>query len=141
MHLSNSQGAALTVCRCKWRIAGATHMKARALLIFNILCISSPSVAEPDYSSGNSVLPFCKSLVEGKSLEVWEGTCAGIVSGLLWVGRSLPPERRFCFPKGATIIQAERIVIKYLDQHPEQLHLDFRGLVLDALKNAWPCAD
>jgi len=51
----------------------------------------------------------------------------------------LRPEIAFCPPPGATNEQAIRVVIRDLEAHPEQLHLDFVTLAVVALHGAWPC--
>jgi hypothetical protein len=115
-------------------------MRTRALMILIVVCFSSPVRAETNYSTGSYMLPPCRDLVEDKTPEVWQGQCAGIALGLIWVGKILPANHRFCKPNGVGTEQAVRIIVKYLDQHPEQLGLDFRGLVLDAFRQAWPCS-
>jgi Rap1a immunity proteins len=45
----------------------------------------------------------------------------------------------FCIPDEVTRGQVVRVVIKYIDQHPEQTHELFGFLAYDALKEAWPC--
>jgi hypothetical protein len=56
---------------------------------------------------------------------------------LIWVGRSLTSDYRFCAPPEVSNEQGVRVVATYIDSHPAQMHLPFRGLALDALKAAW----
>lgn len=49
-----------------------------------------------------------------------------------------PPES-ICVPQGFKDEQAILIVLKYLDNHPEILHLDAGGIVWTALHSAFPC--
>jgi hypothetical protein len=45
-----------------------------------------------------------------------------------------------CLPiEGVTAGQAIRIVTKYLNAHPERLHRDAHILVVEALREAFPC--
>jgi hypothetical protein len=44
-----------------------------------------------------------------------------------------------CQRAGVTGNQAQRVVIRWLEMHPEKLHLDFRELAMEALVNTWPC--
>jgi len=37
--------------------------------------------------------------------------------------------------------QVLKVVMKYIDDHPEQLHLPARNLVLDSVANAFPCKE
>lgn len=44
-----------------------------------------------------------------------------------------------CFPEDSTIGQDIRIVVKFLQDHPEKLHYRERNLVFMALQQAFPC--
>jgi hypothetical protein len=46
-----------------------------------------------------------------------------------------------CIPSTAKLGQLMRVVTKYLEEHPEQLHLAAAGLVYNALIEAFPCLD
>jgi hypothetical protein len=45
----------------------------------------------------------------------------------------------YCKPGPVTVGQAIRIVVNYLEAHPEQLHESPRTLVNGALADAFPC--
>jgi hypothetical protein len=68
-----------------------------------------------------------------------QGICIGTVGGLFYVGPNLHPEHRFCPPNGANHGQALRIALAYMERNPARLHVDFQKLVIDALREAWPC--
>jgi hypothetical protein len=55
-------------------------------------------------------------------------------------GQLLPEPYRFCSPDGATFLQAERVVVRYLEIHPEKLQMNFQRLATAALREAWPCS-
>jgi hypothetical protein len=102
-------------------------------------CWNAASAAQ-DTSSGNFMLPHCIQLMENKNRSYFaQGFCAGTVSAIGWLGGELPPEKRFCHPDGVTRDQSARVVVKYLQSHPESLHLDFRDLAIAAFRRAWPC--
>ena len=108
-------------------------------LVFTLLFASSPVFATSEYNSGTSMLPHCKALVEGKRPGFWGGHCAGVIDTWLFVSTSLPESDRFC-PPNVPPGQAQRVVVRWLETHPpENLHLNFKGLALSALKEAWPC--
>jgi hypothetical protein len=44
-----------------------------------------------------------------------------------------------CFPDGNTLGQDARVLVKFLNDHPERLHEDEGGLVFAAFMNAFPC--
>lgn len=112
----------------------------RLPLIVILLCVlGRPAFAEQDFDSGNYMLPHCKALVDDKPPGVWQGQCGGIIDTLMWVGSSLPEPNRFCPPAHIPPSQAHRVVLRYLEQHPEKLHEGFKGLAFSALMEAWPC--
>jgi hypothetical protein len=45
-----------------------------------------------------------------------------------------------CIPEKATILQAIRVLVKWLREHPQRLHEPKSILTRDALKEAFPCA-
>ena len=50
-------------------------------------------------------------------------------------------ERKLCIPLGATLGQATEIVVKYLTDHAaEQVMMTAAGMVILALREAWPCS-
>jgi Rap1a immunity proteins len=44
-----------------------------------------------------------------------------------------------CVPKDVTLGQTVRVVVKYMDDHPEETHQSFVAFVYDATRKAWPC--
>lgn len=96
--------------------------------------------AQQDFSSGNFMLPHCQHFItDGYPFEVWDGECGGVISTLMFFGTVLPASVKFCAPKGATQGQAGKIIVNYLQSHPEELHQSFKGLAVSALHQAWPC--
>jgi hypothetical protein len=107
--------------------------------------------------TGNDVLDRCQTsvrLYDNNGAPVGEhlnaGWCSGWVSGTLeltklhneWTGfvKEKPTLLQFCVPdSGIPVIQAMRVVVKYLKEHPEQLHEDGMGLTVAALKDSFPC--
>lgn len=71
--------------------------------------------------------------------------CAGYVTGLydyqgMFVAWSYLDEPYFCSPDGAEMSQLVKVVTKYLNEHPEELHLSAGGTVAIALGIAFPCS-
>jgi len=106
-------------------------------------------------ADGNELLKQCTSAIFSIESEVYkkEGDefntafCLGIVRGvkdtlgtLSSVEGVLLPVYRVCFPKkGISVGQAVRIVVKYLNEHPEDLHAYEAILVMKAFYQAYPC--
>lgn len=71
-----------------------------------------------------------------KGDEYLAGVCAGKVRGVMvwaWATKSA------CIPDTVTGYQAAKVVVQYLDAHPEKLHLDLSLLMFSALTEAFPC--
>ena len=64
------------------------------------------------------------------------GLCVGYVNG---VADSMIYENIFCTPSNSTHERFTLIVKKYLSEHPDKLHIHAGVLILDALKDAFPC--
>jgi Rap1a immunity proteins len=65
------------------------------------------------------------------------GFCTGIVEGLMW---SLPGWGIVCLPKGVITGQGLKVLVKYMDDHPEELHERTAELAFRAFAKAWPCS-
>jgi len=47
--------------------------------------------------------------------------------------------RGICPPGGATVGNAVRVIVVYIDQRPERMDEQFEALALEALQQSWPC--
>ena len=63
---------------------------------------------------------------------------AGTMIGSGFSRRELQDKLLGCMPDNISIEQLRWIVIKYLREHPERLHLSFSQLVAEALRQAFP---
>jgi hypothetical protein len=93
-------------------------------------------------TTGSGLLGSCQISVRSSddrsynenSFEAWrDGFCIGLVTGV----SSTSPH--VCPAEGVTTGQEKRVVLKYLQDHPEELHLDDALLVERALTKAFPC--
>ena len=91
----------------------------RLLALIILMFLSLPVAAADVFSSGNKLLSDCESA----NASFLEGFCFGFVAGVAdaangktWDGIA------FCKPGEVTIGQTVKIVIKYLNDHPEYLH-------------------
>lgn len=104
---------------------------------------------------GSSLLKKCSLAVrvfDGEklsSLDALEGTfCVGYVSGvhdadfmvqMLEDHEKVALMKHACPPSNASTDQAVRIVVKYLRDNPERLHMPASVIVTDAVRSAFPC--
>ena len=56
-----------------------------------------------------------------------------------WRDADIIPGDYYCLPNGVIVSQLERIVVKYLEARPEELHMAASGLVVLAYMEAFPC--
>ncbi|MCJ1886089.1 hypothetical protein LNN38_14640 [Pseudomonas sp. LA21] len=118
--------------------------------IIKTAIISSALYATTVFGSavdGNHLLSVCHDYVaamdgKGKLNSPFDrGYCAGMIHGTLDMAASTSDSTfRVCLPPSSvTTSQATRVVVKYLESNPEQLHLRDTELVIMAFQNAFPC--
>ena len=105
-----------------------------AALLSTVMC--SNVAAEMEDVSGALLKKICTSYVD-RPASTYDGMCIGYVVGVMSV---VEYTKYFCLPSKSTHSQATLVVKKYLSEHPEKLHLDADGLVLEGLIEAFPCA-
>jgi hypothetical protein len=70
--------------------------------------------------------------------------CMGYVTGTLEMAAYSSVINKtpwmFCLPDGMEFFQAIRIIVRYLQTHPERLHGPGAALVTEAMYEAFPCA-
>ncbi len=129
-----------------------------ALVLLGLLAWSFDAKAA-DFGTGQDVLTHCKRFTEGARgsaiSEVANATSCGwfvhgVVAGLD-MGAAVAAEKvygtldtyerlmAFCTPDGVKMGQTVRVVVKYLENHPERLHEHVPLLINEALKEAFPC--
>lgn len=98
-----------------------------------------------DADSGNSYLSKCKEAV--KAIDIGEANyqdasaCAGFILGAtdilrLWNDSG---ELNVCIPKEVTEMQMTRVYLKYMEEHPQNLHMRASMLLVQAVAEAFPC--
>jgi hypothetical protein len=110
----------------------------RAVLLVAALSAVSAVASAQDAASfmtGNELKVFCRD--EGA---YGRGICSGFASAVSGV---VATEHfagwRACFPDGVTRGQVSDIMVKFLDDHPEKLHLTAASLTAHAFAEAFPC--
>jgi hypothetical protein len=110
-----------------------------------VLALTQVGLAEgkEDSSSADAIMPGCRAFVKGELSSSYiegymQGECVGIIRGLVDAAHLQPPSP-LCVPDDATNGQMVRVVVSYIDRHPERMHQSFAYLAFDALKEASPC--
>jgi Rap1a immunity proteins len=107
-----------------------------------LFCVWSFAVhgEESALTTGNSLLPACKHATANPTQADFEtGFCLGLAVAFLNLQYDLKPAAQFCPPEHATNGQVLRVVVAYMEAHPDRLHKDTRTLFLNALTQAWLC--
>lgn len=126
-------------------------MKWIICFVVTMLTLPLPNIVLADtLRTGNELLSKCTALVNsidrGSQRDPsGAGYCSGIMLGMMdmntfnqaKVGK--PSDYYFCTPDGVMNVQAARIVIKYLKEHPKTLGFPDTALVSLALAEAYPC--
>jgi hypothetical protein len=109
------------------------------------LANSTPKENSDFTASGNDFLRVCE---KDDSPTVTKGVCLGYVNGVLdgvdlavGIGAAAHhvQPKGLCLPSESTMGQKYRVVVKYMNDHPEKTHLPTNVLVLEAITEAFPC--
>lgn len=73
-----------------------------------------------------------------KTIE-WSIAANGGVGYILGVQDFAEAAGAVCSPQGVKVVQLTSLVLKYLREHPEQLHMNGAAVTLSALVQAFPC--
>lgn len=121
----------------------------QALVIIHLISLL-PSYA---YSADANIVAGCRHAVnraDGKEIPSDSATffqlgiCNGFIRGLeeafmFWREAEPDPVLLICIPEKVSYGQATRIFVKYLNEHPERLHLDAMTLVMESFGESFPC--
>jgi hypothetical protein len=117
------------------------EMRALFVVLAVALSVATKSAAQETISSVGFMLPHCKLALNGKSKRVkwYEPVCYGEIDALAFVGTLLNSDDRFCMPVVVAREEALRVVVRYLEAHPEAKNENFKIMALAAMKGEWPC--
>jgi Rap1a immunity proteins len=122
------------------------------------LTVTAATAADEDINSANYYLPSCQEFVarNGGAISGRQGICGGMVHGIAFMGKaiklaqfdysgsyssSIGMVRSYCLdiPNNVTVTQVTRVVVSYIEAHPDRMHELFAWLAVEALRDAWPC--
>jgi hypothetical protein len=121
-----------------------SKMSALLLAVSFFMAPQLPAKAEDIYSA-NYYLEACRIIGNGgypKNDQMFIPVmCLGQLEALRFFATSIRKHGgpRACLPKGVLARQIAKVVVAYLDRHPEWLHESFLGPAFDAVAEAWPC--
>jgi|SRR5271165_6558004 len=140
-------------------------MRVTSVVLLMILCSSLGQGRQGEANInfragfGEQLVTSCRAIAEvtnsvGRSMPTTDlmedfhkaGTCMGFIQGVIDYDTIVttdknghPTGRHFCVPAEASETQLAKVVVKYGDDHPQQLHLPAAMIVLLAMKDAFPC--
>ncbi len=115
-------------------------MRGRPVTVALLYLLPSPVLCESPVLTGREVHNGCRNFISNTNNNLfYQGVCTAIVDDVAYYSWALPDELKICPPRGTTLGQATRMVVNYMDAHPERLNEDFRIIAIDALRAAWPC--
>ena len=92
--------------------------------------------------TGNDLLPACRDFINRKFDKdpLNQGECIGVIQALVFAAPNQPFQTsRSCVPENVTVKQATTVIVRWLEQRPQDWHKPFFALVLFALHDTWPC--
>lgn len=111
--------------------------------VLSLLSVSGS--AEEPALSGEVLLKHCESVLQDRTPRSFEaGVCVGMLQTLTYIQPLLDPQYEragYCLPQGLPHEQEVRVVVTYLQSHPERLQEEGQTLALDALHQAFPCQE
>jgi hypothetical protein len=111
-------------------------MKRALIAAVLVACATSSAMA-----NGIDDLAGCREAANLKTTapnDLRAGYCMGVVAGLMMM---MPAVGGIvCLPKGVTLGQGTKVLVKYMDDHPEELHNRTAELAARAFVKAWPCS-
>ena len=102
---------------------------------FLAVAVSVSPLRAHEFYTGKEWLKKCS---DGEP-DVAMGMCLGYLSAISDFRLVLPEGARHCPWQGVTVNQARQVAVKYLRDNPAKTRLPFMSLVLDSLREAFPC--
>lgn len=106
-------------------------------LLFLPFFLSTTAHADSAGMTGTDILNLIEKDEDSKAMaEIYiGGVGVGLFAGL-WVSQELSGEMQiFCFPKNMDGSQVQRILLKYLKEHPEEHHKPVAYLMLESFES------
>ena len=116
-------------------------MKTIALAISIMIATLGQSLAQP-VESANDIKASCQFVGGSAKTDLDAANalfCMGFVRAILFTGRRLDGQDKFCPPEGVHVSQATKTFLAYLNENPEKGQLPPEDLMILAFRKAWHC--
>jgi hypothetical protein len=106
-----------------------------------ILAVCMPVLAEAGGMTGNDLLRRCEWQGEDVAIKIMNDTfCLAFIAGYTDALRTIfRNSETVCMPNQAEWEQRKKVVVKYMNEHPESLHKYYEVLLVEAISKAFPC--
>jgi hypothetical protein len=112
-------------------------MKVFKLLILLTAFWTSSSFA----MTGNELAEYCSKKEASFSSGICSGFIRGAIDGFATALAFIGNDQRYCLPSNTTNDQTRKVVEKYLNDNPQDLHMSADILTIVAMIRAFPCKD
>ena len=120
------------------------------LLVLVLLLLSNYSYGSGGWNTGETLVNHCNATLKLQDIDnpthedhVRSVACLSYLEGvkqLLYKQESFTQDRNICFPEdGISNGQAARIVVNFLNEHPEKIQEQKLEFVLKSFSHAFPC--
>ena len=119
----------------------AVFRKIFVLVLATVLTMFRPAFAD-GYYTGSTLLNYCVDRSDMSTQQALDySLCTGFLTAIASASRCGNSVHGFSalVPDNAKATQLSRIVVKWLNDHPEKLHVDGSYLVANAFQDAFPC--
>ena len=109
-----------------------------AIVVLTFATVGHAGKAEAGYLTGSELLERCEGDIVAR-----KNTCTGYLMGIDDITGTYDGwgdmNKEFCIPLDVKTSQLEKVVIKGLNEMPENLHLSASSLVFIIFRKAFPC--
>jgi Ssp1 endopeptidase immunity protein Rap1a len=121
--------------------------KALVFCVLQTICVSSAMAALSPAIDHVAACRFLSTLKEEglfpgvndvellSKIGICKGTIVTLIISNLYAGEGF----KFCPPSTGTVEEAARVMVKFMENHPEQLHKELSMVGMLAFQEAWPC--
>lgn len=108
-----------------------------AITFFSSVAVVERANAETHFYAGSQLLSLCEpsNTYETNACNTWLMGLNDTLSTM----KSWGYYDSVCTPLDVYAGQLRKVIIKYFNEHPEELHLAASGLAINALYDAFPC--
>jgi hypothetical protein len=105
------------------------------------MMVAGASKGYCDFYSGSELLEMCSATENDPVYFQKQAECRGYVAGVADASRCGNNVNGYSWKIAEHVIQGQvvKVVMKWLTEHPENLHFNSAGLVANALHDAFPC--